>query len=89
VVDAETTVDTDDLEHDRRLERAPKGEVGIEVDVDVEVLFLFTDRLCAKLDAFSRTSASWCARQFKASMHVLITLEKSETKAFLASSESN
>ena len=40
---------TDDLEHERRLERAPINEVGIEVDVDVEGLFLFTDRLCTKL----------------------------------------
>ena len=43
---------TDDLEHDRRLVRAPIEEVGIEVDLDVEVLFLFTDRLCTKLYAF-------------------------------------
>lgn len=41
---------TDDFKHKRWLERAPIGEVGIEVDIDVEVLFVFADRLCRKLD---------------------------------------
>lgn len=42
-------MDTDDLEHDRRLERASEHEIGVEGNVDVEELFLFTNRLCTKL----------------------------------------
>lgn len=78
------SVYTDDLEHDRRLERAPEGEVGIEMDVDVEVLFLFTDRLCTELDACVMVSIAVQGAYAGAG-----TLEKSETNVFLASSESN
>ena len=75
---------TDDLEHDRRLVRAPIEEVGIEVDLDVEVLFLFTDRLCTKLYAFVMVCMTVQGVYGGAG-----TLEKSETNDFLASSESN
>lgn len=40
--------DADDLEHDRRLKRAPKQEIGVKGNPDVEVLFLFIDPLCTK-----------------------------------------
>jgi hypothetical protein len=43
---------TDDLEHDRRLVCAPKEDVRVKVDLDVEGPFLFTDRLCTKLYMF-------------------------------------
>ena len=42
---------TDDLEHDRRLVRAPIEDVGVKVDLDVEGPFLFIERLCTKLYA--------------------------------------
>lgn len=72
---------TDDLEHDCRLERAPEHEIRVEGYLDVEELFHFTDRLCTKLYAIVMVCMTIYAGTD--------TLEKSETNAFLASSESN
>ena len=75
---------TDDLEHDRRLVRAPIEDVGVKVDLDVEGPFLFIERLCTKLYAIVMVCITVQGVYGGAG-----TLEKSETNDFLASSESS
>jgi hypothetical protein len=75
---------TDDFEHDRRLVRAPIQDVGIKVDLDVEGLFVFTERLCTKLCTIVMVCTTVQGVYGGAG-----TFEKSETNVFLASSESS